>query len=222
MKEKKDVVVKVDERFGCDCIDDSTNHKVNQSRRPQGFVEVYEVNDKGEKNLVAKKNLVVYVGREWLAVRAVRQNHGNTTATYNEFLSWIGLGQGGTPAGDPFDPIPPENLDEDLQDPIPINVTDSTCADYRATPVAGYYKHPFELIQFEFDPSNDNKYLIAKITSTLGADDANTENYNQISEAGLYTAEDRNGPFHLFARVTFPAILKDTSRQIIFVWYLYF
>ena len=65
-------------------------------------------------------------------------------------------------------------------------------------------------------------WLVLKITTTAGIDDANDE---RLSEAGLFTAESNaggySGTFTLFARVTFPTIIKDSTRRLIFVWYLY-
>ena len=66
-----------------------------------------------------------------------------------------------------------------------------------------------------------NKTTI-KITTTIGIDDANGE---QLSEAGLFSAASRvgaySGQFSLFARVTFPSLVKSSDRRLIFVWYLY-
>jgi hypothetical protein len=101
-----------------------------------------------------------------------------------------------------------------------INAADSECADYRLVPDIGYYKHPFNpIIEFEQDGDNYNYWLIAKISTTLSADDANGFN---ISEAGLYTASSNVGPFNLYARVTFPSIVKTSARQLLFLWYVYF
>ena len=66
-----------------------------------------------------------------------------------------------------------------------------------------------------------------RFTTTIGIDDANDE---RLSEAGLFTSESNAGgwggvgdskTFTLFARVTFPTIIKDATRRLIFVWYLY-
>ena len=220
-KKSKETIVKIEDHYGDECLCDSCGCQSVAKRMPRGEVEIYEKVNDGPLTLIRprKDNLVVYVGREWLSNRAFQVNSSNIDATYDEYISWFGVGEGGAPAGDPFVPIPPTNQDTDLNTPVMINATDSTCADYRTTPTTGYYKHPFERIDDDYDSSNDNKWLIKKVTTTIGADDANGY---QISEAGMFTAPDRNGPFHLFSRVTFPTILKDTSRQLVFVWYIYF
>jgi hypothetical protein len=90
-------------------------------------------------------------------------------------------------------------------------------------PEEGYYKIPFDLPpEFEQDSLNDDKWLVLKIVTTVGASYANDK---QLSEAGLYTAESSNGgysgQFTLFSRVTFPSIVKTSDRRLIFTWYLY-
>ena len=88
--------------------------------------------------------------------------------------------------------------------------------------VADALSDPFDQIEFERDPLNDDKWLILKVTVTIGVDDANG---SQISEAGLFTAESSAGgwagDFFLFARVTFSSIVKTSDRRLVFVWYLY-
>ena len=219
----KDLIIKLEDRYGDNCLFDKTSFDEEpdrQGRMPEGYVEIYEATEDNKKQLIGKHNLVVYLGREWLAVRATKVANGNIDPTINEFISWFGVGVGGTLPGDPFDPISPTNEDTELDDAVGINATDATCADFHD----GYYfKHPLDNVTFEQDPENSNSWLLARIVITLGSDDANG---NQLSEAGLYTSESTSGgyagPFHLFSRVTFPTIVKNTNRQLIFVWYLYF
>jgi hypothetical protein len=149
-------------------------------------------------------------------------------STKDEFVTWFGLGDGGVLPADPLDPIPPILTDTDLYSLVMINATDSTSADYNVEdadhPKEGYYKHSFDDVDFETDAMNDDKWLVVKITTTIGVDDANDE---ILSEAGLYTAESslggmaNTGPFHLFSRVTFPSLIKTEDRRIIFRWFLY-
>jgi len=113
-----------------------------------------------------------------------------------------------------------------LANRIMINATDASSADYHVISSGyadkGYYKHPFDNIIFERDLLNDSKWLVVKVTTTIGTDDANGF---QLSEAGLFSSESRvggySGQFSLFARVTFPSMVKTTDRRLIFVWYLY-
>jgi hypothetical protein len=168
----------------------------------------------------------------------------------DHFLCWFGLGQGAADtecnpgSGDVFAPEPPSNEDIELKCPVAVNVSDSSSADYHLIndpgypggdcqgtgglyPSSGNYKHPFDAISFEQDNLNDNKWMVIKITTTIGVDDANGSSPagQPLNEAGLYTAESSAGgyagDFALFARVTFPTLLKDNTRRLQFVWYLF-
>jgi len=234
MENVKTTEIHVTETYGDNCFDDSFQcGKGNNDRRPSGKVEIYEVGEDGKKRLVRKNNLVVYNGRETLAQMLAGQNNLNVSGSnQHHFLSWFGLGDGGALPADPFDPVPPANENTDLQSRVMINASDASSADYHYSTESGYsktgwYKKPFDSIIFERDDLNDNKWLVLKITTTIGISDANDE---RLSEAGLFTAESNEGgwggpgdpkDFALFARVTFPTLIKDSTRRLIFVWYLY-
>jgi len=214
-------LIEIIDRYS-DCLSDDFNKKGKSTNKPEGFVRIYEIiNDK--KELVGEHNLVVYLGREWLLTRAFDFVNPNIDPTSSEFISWLGLGNGGCPIGDPLNPTAPTILDSNLDNPIMINPTDSNYADYRSTPDVGYYKAPFDSITYEQDGDNYNRWLIARVDTTIGPADANGFN---ISEAGLFTAASNSGgyagPFNLYARVTFPTIVKTSARQLLFEWYVYF
>ena len=232
MENVKETEIRITEVYGDKCFVDKFQEGGGGKRRPEGMVEIWEEDENGNKRLVRKSNLVVYLGRETLAQMLVRQTNvdelGNPrlTSTKDDFLSWFGLGDGGVLPADPFDPVPPANENTDLQSRVMVNATDSSSADYHIAggsyPKTGYYKLPFSNIVFERDILNDNRWLVLRITTTVGISDANDE---RLSEAGLFTAESNaggtSGNFTLFARVTFPTIIKDATRRLIFVWYLY-
>jgi len=218
----KDLVVRIEDHFGDEVLTDKMDmceNDVPQTKRtPFGFVEIYDITEE-EKKLIGKHNLVVYQGREWLGERIFNTENALTTPTKDEYISWFGVGTGGCPPGDPLNPTSPTNLDTDLDTKVGFNGTDHTYAEL----IGGtYYKHPFDSVAFEQDTDNANKYLVCRLIITIGIDDANG---NNLTEAGLYTSESvaggYAGPFNLFARVTFPSIVKTTSRQLVFVWYMY-
>jgi hypothetical protein len=209
------------------CLGDSINKKVSDRVSPKGYVEIFEERDDGSKKLIGKHNLVLYMGREWLAERIMNKNNSFIDATKDEFICWFGLGNGGVIPGDPFDPTPPVITDNDLASRVMITATDSSAADYHTValpyfPETGYYKIPFDSVGFEIDPENDDSFLIIKVTITVGSEYANGK---QLSEAGLFTAESDlggySGMFHIFSRVTFPSIVKTSDRRLIFNWFLY-
>ena len=229
-KKVKTTEVLIKENYGDVCLGDSAMSKNEAERRPKGYVEIYDILENGEKKLLGRHNLVLYQGREWIAQKIVNQNNpalgDDEVSRRDHFISWFGLGDGGVLPADPLDPVPPELTDEELYSRVMINATDSSAADYHVVsvgyPETGYYKIRFDSIEFEQDSLNDDKWLVLKISTVVGVDDANG---NQLSEAGLFTSSSTSGgwggPFFLFARVTFPSIIKTSDRRLIFTWYLY-
>ncbi len=227
MDKNKNLEVVATEMYGDNCLGDATMKGAPSDRRPKGWVEIWEEDPKtGQKKLVNKSNLIVYVGREFVVQRIFDVENASAVPTKDEFLYWMGFGSGGVRPADPLVPTPPTLTDTDLNSLVMISATDSSAADYHVAggdyPETGFYKYPFDRVEFERDINNEDKWLVGKITTTLGTTLANG---NQISEAGLYTAESRNpgysGQFSLFARVTFPTLIKTVDRRIVFIWYIY-
>lgn len=225
-KKVETIMVKAVDEYG-ECLGDTVSRILPKDRvAPKGYVEIYEEGENGKKQLVGRHNLVLYNGREWLAQRIISRNNSSVIPNYDEYICWFGLGDGGVIPGDPFNPAPPIITNTDLASRIMINTTDSSAADYHTIssgyPEEGYYKIPFDTIDFEQDAQNDDAWLVLKITVTVGIDDANGK---QLSEAGLFTAASNiggySGNFNIFSRVTFPSIVKTYDRRIIFNWFLY-
>jgi len=220
-KKFNNIEINVHDYYGS-CLQDSVNIADYNNRGPKGFVEIYEILPDGQKKLIGKPNLVLYLGREWLAQRLFNSNNSAITSAPGDFIYWVGLGNAGAPEGDPLTPTAPTNTDTGLGNDIMINASDSTNGDYRVSPVTGYYKQPIDGVEFQQDVNNNNNYLIVKVTITVGADNGN--GYN-ISEAGLFTAPTSSGgelgPFTIYCRTTFPSIVKTSSRILTFIWYIY-
>jgi len=221
MKNDKKIVVK--DMYGDNCLKDNVHQSNNEKKRhPQGWVEIYEIDENNNKKLHAKSNLVVYLGRETIAQRMFGIDNLPSESTKDETITWLGVGSGGVNIGDPFNPSPPVATDTDLAISIGIVPdTDSSCADPRS---GFFYKKPIENIEFEQDTYNNNSWLIVKTISRISLGDCKDEH---ISEAGLFTSEGGpiagyTGDFHLFSRVTFPPVVKTDTRQLLFVWYIYF
>jgi hypothetical protein len=234
MENVKETELIITESYGDNCIVDKFQSEGGGFRRPAGKVEIWEEDEHGKKRLVRKSNLVIYLGREMLAQILVHEDNVDdlnnpriVSDAKNHFLGWFGLGDGGVLPADPFDPVPPANENNDLNSNVMLTTSiDTSSGDYHVAgsgyPKTGYYKKLFDSIVFERDELNDNRWLVLKITTNIGIEYANDE---RLSEAGLFTATSRsggwNGNFELFARVTFPTIIKDATRRLIFVWYLY-
>lgn len=187
----------------------------------KGFVEVYELLDARKEQLIGKSNLVVYMGREWLISRIFNSQNPNIDSSNGEAIYWIGVGSGGCELANPLIPVPPTNDDTGLNSEIVFTSVNSPYyGDYRAG--YGYYKKVLDGITYQQDSGNNNKYLIARINATVGAGDAVG---CTVNEAALFTAMSGsggwNGPFHMFARVTFASIVKTSERRLIFYWYIF-
>jgi hypothetical protein len=220
-------------------IYDVTNDKNKKLVRKSNLV-LYQGRETLSQMLV-RKNTVDVDGNPPLTPVAGNKDH---------FLNWFGLGQGAADtecspgSGDVFAPSPPTNEDTELACPVMINASDASCADYHVLgdsnypggdcqstsglyPASGFYKHPFNDITFEQDNLNDNKWMVVRLSIDIGVSDANGSSPagQPLNEAGLYTSSSsiggHSGPFALFARVTFPTLLKENTRRLQFVWYLF-
>ena len=74
-----------------------------------------------------------------------------------------------------------------------------------------------------------DSFLIAIAQTTVTASEGNGDESQNINECGLFVSpsNDPDYPFiaddmQIFARVTFSTIVKDSSRELIFSWYIYF
>jgi len=230
--DKKISTIKIEatDFYGDNCLKDQVGSiGAVTDRRPQGRVHIYEEVDGSKRKLIHKSNLVVYIGRQMLAQRAMNIDNASVTGSTNlDFISWFGVGDGGVRPADPLDPVPPINSDEELSARVMIRSTGgATYADEHTVissdyPEVGWYKKAFDSVEYEADNLNDDAYLIAKITTTIDATDANGK---QLSEAGLFSSDSfavTATNFTLFARVTYPSLIKTSERRLIFVWYLYF
>jgi len=224
--EKETLVIKSTEKLS-EVFKDSSNNSTTE-RRPKGYVEIYErTNDGVDKQLVGKCNLVVLQGRELIGQSLTGVTNDNTRTKADEKIYWFGLGTGGVSSGDPFSPNPPLSTDTDLTNEVPFGIDSTNCTDL----VAGkYYKHNLDKVEFEIDGENEDAYLITKITINIGIEDVQHSPEYLISEAGLFTCSNNTpgqardlpySQYHMFARITFPSIVKTNTRELVFLWYIY-
>lgn len=227
MENKEEITIIEAKDFYRDCISDGVDKpRRNVNSRPGGYVEIFEVDENGHKQLVSKQNLVVYLGREWLISRAFNLDNTSILPTANQFVGWFGIGDGGCYSYDPLDPIPPTNLDSDLNNKIPFNDNDATYGEHLdSTSVldVGYYKKKIDTIEYLQDLDNNDKFLIARTTNIIGINDGNGRT---VSEAALYVAESLadglDGPFYMYSKITFPTLVKSSTRHIVLIWYLFY
>lgn len=187
--------------------------ETSDKSRMKGWVEIY---DKNNGQLLSKSNLIVYSGREIALQRILNKDRVDGSLQKDLFVTWLSVGTGGATPGDILNPVPPNPTDTALTNEVVLNVADPTFAD-------NFKKHPINSIVYEQDPENENKFLIGKLTTTIGSNDAN--GYD-INEAALWLSETDDpttaATFILWAKVTFSTIRKSSERELSFVWYLFF
>jgi len=220
-----DIMHKVSKIQITDRLDGIKDKLTLSDKRPKGRVQVFEKRDDGKlEKIEDTSNLIVYQGREWLLQRALNVNSpGWDTDAPDWIISWFGLGTGGAGAN-LLIPLVPDVTDTDLTQPAIINATDPTLANSGKL-------HPFDSIDVLEDTSNDNRRLIASISTTISQADANGPDgttYYDLNEAGLYVSNSivpgsvLTDSITMFARVTFSTIRKNSSRSLVFLWYIYF
>jgi len=221
---------------------------VNDSEKVQynsvkGRVRIYEHKIKNsDKKLYLLRdttNLVVFRGRNWLAQRAFNTNMSSTTIDMKSlYPCWLAIGTGATIAGNPTAVSSPDLTNTELS---AHGVIDSGIR-YVTVDVKQYhlFDNGYPTIIEDTEVSavglttlNDRK-LIAKTITTFEANEANNDggisdssSYQEISEAGVFVSDsDDIYPvptiMRLFARVTFPTVVKNNSVRLIIEWEFYF
>ena len=195
-------------------INSDDKFKIDNRNNVKGYVEIFD-KETGE-NLVKKQNLIVYDSREVILQRMLNYNRVTGTNDRNLFVSWLSVGTGGALTTDPLNPVAPKLNDTGLYEEIVLDSNNNTYTDSGK-------KKPFDTIEIQQDNANDNRYLVGKITTTLLRTEGNG---HDLSEAALWLTNttDPNSvtDVKLFSRVTFSTIRKDSNRELILVWYLFF
>jgi len=163
-----------------------------------------------------KNNLILWNGREIIPQILFDQNRNAGSGQKDLKIRWLSVGTGGADAVHPLDPVAPKSEDVGPYSEI---VLDAGNSNY----VAGR-KKPFDTsVSFIQDDENDNRWLIAQVTTTLLYAEGNT---NDINEAVIWMSNSSNPTLatqmEAFARVTFSTIRKHPQRELVFLWYFYF
>jgi len=214
----------LNDKYGHEIIDDT---RIGLGNTIKGKVQIYDKIDNELVKIDDEPNLVLYIGREWLAQRAANETcSGFHNDLKNGYLNWFGIGTNGASPGDILTPLRPTIDQETLLSPIVLNASESS---YLNLTQGGndYQLKEIGNKSFVKDIVNDNRYLIFQAQTTIISTDANGPSgstYYDINEAGLYIGDETGTPdtISIFARCTFSTIRKDISREIVFVWNIYF
>jgi len=214
----------------------------------KGRFQIHEkmVGDKKLYLVEDTENLIVYRGRNWLMQRAFNKDITSRANWRTKFVSFLGIGEGGTPIGQPLTPTAPDLTDYgmggdgstqlEFGGPSGNVVVGLDANEYHRFDT-GYpwLSHDQAVTDLggldgtctQLDPEDSltypcDSFLIAKCKITIGATEANGAGSQNINECGLYMASATENDQSLFARVTFSTIQKDANRELIFSWYIYF
>ena len=221
------------------------DNKVDGRKQPQlgGFVVVKDA-DSG-KILMAKKNLVVRRGREMTLRQIFRipgSITGETEATLKDkSILLFGIGSGGAPSNDPFNPFAPTPADTDLSSAMPFRITTAAAAmpssdaalytDGRAGSGGSteWYKKTFTNNHGEItvNPATDETFV--KLQLQITKDDARDRFVNELA---LYwakfngSATDMNAKYTeytMFSRITFltEPLPSNTNKALDIDYYVY-
>lgn len=178
-------------------------------------------------------NLVVQAGREF-ALRKLFNLIPSIDTTLDNFnrrvIACFGVGIGGTPLGDPNNPIPPTPADTSLNTPVSlITTTDATSSIYLDRVTNGV-EYNWMKKKFTGSPtivlnSTTDEYYV-KVTLSILNTEVRGRNINELS---LFTARDTSTTagvytnFLMFNRLTFSTEFFPTenTKALEFDYYLY-
>ena len=217
--------------------------KASHGGRIEGFVVVRDAETGAV--LFAKKNLVVRRGRE-MTLRKIfnlpGSIEGETESTLKEkHVFLFGIGSGGTPNSDPFNPIVPTPSDTDLSSPVAFRVTSDSVpmptdsvlnyTDGRAGAggTQSWFKKVFNNGQGELTINPATDEVFNRLELFISAADARDKFLNEI---GLYFAkrnmasQDPNIRFTeytMFSRFTFMTepLPSATNKALKIDYYVY-
>jgi hypothetical protein len=221
------------------------DNKVDGRKQPQlgGFVIVKDA-DSG-KILLAKKNLVIRRGRE-MTLRQIFRIPGSITDETESTLKdksilLFGIGSGGAPNNDPFNPFAPTPSDTDLNSAMSFRITTAAApmptsdvslyTDGRASTggATEWFKKAFSNGHGEItiNPTTDETFV--KLQLQITKDDARDHFVNELA---LYwarfnsSATDMNAKYTeytMFSRITFltEPLPSNTSKALDIDYYVY-
>lgn len=214
-------------------FDEQMLMKDNHVQKGENFIVIRDP----ETNCIlqVRKNLVVRSGRETILRKVFNLPYAGEDKTKldQRIVCSFGIGSGGTPVADPFNPIAPTPADSDMTAAVPFRTianTDSlTPADakkYFDKRTAGsdfkYYKKLFTNLEIVTDNVKDEYYI--KATLDIAATDSRGA---LISELGLYSAlntgVDAYTNFKIFSRITFEteSMTQSTGKALSIDYYVY-
>lgn len=168
----------------------------------------------------------------------------------DRFIGFLGIGSGGADTVSILQPNKPNATDYELISHGDVTGLSPTGARYATINSRTYHlfddDYPQFLVDDEIGNNSDirslmdqnnkvssyerDSYLVAKVRTTLSAGEANgVTGAQNINECGLFLTPSTSisgwGSYtkhlDLFARTTFPTIVKNSTRELVFSWYVF-
>lgn len=185
--------------------------------------------------LQVRKNLVIRPGREFILRKMFQLPYASESVAQldQRVINLFGIGTGGTPLADPFNPIAPTPADPELSNAVAFRIANASSplpvgdvTKYADGRVSGadtlFYKKAFTTQTLVLDDATDDYYN--KITLDINSLDARGQ---LISELALYsarvTAPNTYTDFKIATRVTFQTepLSAETSKGLAIEYYVY-
>lgn len=200
---------------------------IKSGNRVEGHVTILDNNT--QEVIEENDNLVLYKGREWLLQRAGNITGPGFPSNWKDLdINWFGVGVNGATPGDILTPLVPVINQENLLQPIVLNPSETAYKNMVFQDDGSDYQlKRIGTKQAVRDIANENRYLILQLQTTIISTDANGPNqstYYDLNECGLFVGDDDGNAenMSIFARCTFSTIRKDITRELVFIWNIYF
>jgi hypothetical protein len=194
-------------------------------------------------------NLIVLRGRTYALEKLFADPIGasGTNPAYvnnlNRKIALFSIGDGGAPSADPFNPTPPEPLDQALGNRIPFRTVDSRDAatnlsvpeqsmyyqsvvtnlnDGAPYTLTKYYAKTFDVADPEWGLDTANNEVYKKIVLRISDKDARNLGVNEIMLMIAEWTGSTYADIEAYSIITFPTeSLLDPTKQLIIEYYVY-
>lgn len=155
----------------------------------------------GEKKLHHYKPNLIVNGARYVLAKLLIEDPNDVTLYNNSRITKMKFGTDGQSGGDPLVPVAPTVSDTGLNtETLTLDMQDTV---NQPDPYWG------------FEPMGDESSV--RFTAIMGTTVGNGAGTVTYTEAGLFTKDDV-----MFARETFPSLVKNSSRVITFEWLILF
>lgn len=193
--------------------------------------------------LQVANNLVVQSGRIFTLKKlfsilntngATASNSSSLDNLHQRTVCCFGIGSGGTPQNDPFNPTAPTAKDVGLSTKIPFRTVDSSSGtqltseeqqkyidENVSSTTKTYYKKTFESMELIHNADNDDVYV--KLGLEVSDKDARNTIVSELALFSALKAGNNYSNFEIFSRITFQSepLNTTTNKALLINYYIY-